>query len=127
MYQYLNVHPQGKCVGDCVKRAITKATGMDYHEVQLALNRYKKITKAEKFNDKKNCYAYVENILHGTKLSFPAVKGEPRMNGERFCQAYPRGKYILSMAGHWTCCIDGVIYDTWDCSEKCVYQAWRIS
>lgn len=30
MYQYFNAHPKGKRVGDCVKRAITKATGMDY-------------------------------------------------------------------------------------------------
>ena len=30
------------------------------------------------------------------------------------------------MAGHWSCCVDGVIYDTWDCSEKCVYTAYKM-
>ena len=25
-----------------------------------------------------------------------------------------------------TACVDGVIYDTWDCSEKCVYTAYQI-
>ena len=48
------------------------------------------------------------------------------MNGERFCIAYPKGRYILNMAGHWSSCIDGVIYDTWDCSEKCVYTAYKM-
>lgn len=127
MFIYCNVHPQQKLVGDCVKRAITKATGMDYNEVKRQLNRYKKVSGAESFNDKKNCYAYVENVLGGIKISFPAVKGEPRMNGKRFCKEFPKGSYILSMAGHWTCCVDGVIYDTWDCTEKCVYQAWKVN
>lgn len=126
-FVFENVHPQGKLVGDCVKRAITKATGMQYDEVKRQLNRYKKISGADKFNEKKNCYAYVENILHGIKISFPAKAGHCRMNGERFCQQYPKGSYILSMAGHWSCCVNGKIYDTWDCTEKCVYQAWKLS
>ena len=46
------------------------------------------------------------------------------MDGERFCKKFPNGSYILRMAGHWSACVDGVIYDTWDCSEKCVYNAW---
>lgn len=126
MFEFLNVHPKGKFVSDCVKRAITLAAEMDYMEVQRELNRYKKVTGAKVFNECKNCNAYVENVLHGVKISFPAVKGQKRMNGERFCKAFPKGRFILRMAKHWSCCVDGVIYDTWDCSENCVYQAWQI-
>lgn len=125
MYQFLNIHPKGKLVRDCVKRAITKATDMDYHTVSLELNRLKKETDCSAFNDRKNITAYMQK--HGyIKLSFPAVRGEPRMSGEGFCQEYSKGRYILNMAGHLTCCIDGIIYDTWDCSQKCVYNAWKI-
>ena len=127
MYEFLNLHPQGKRVGDCVKRAIAKAANMDYKEVSLGLNRHKKITGAATFNSDWNWLSYIENVLGGTKMSFPAVKGEKRMNGERFCKAYPKGRYVLQMANHLTACVDGVIYDTWDCSEKCVYRAWKIS
>ena len=124
MYKFLNLHPKGKIVGDCVKRAIAGAENRDM-EVQRELNRLKKETHCDCFNNRKNITAYMQK--HGyIKLSFPAVKGEPRMNGERFCQAYPRGRYILNMAGHLTCCVDGVIYDTWDCSQKCVYNAWKV-
>ena len=127
MYKFMNPHPQGKRVGDCVKRAITIATGRDYKEVSLELNRYKKVHGADSFNDwERNVKPYITEVLHGVKMSFPAVKGEPRMNGERFCKAYPNGTYILQMAGHNSCCKDGVIYDTWDCSEKCVYTAYHI-
>ena len=126
MFLYYNAHPKGLIVPDCVKRAISKAAEMDYHQVQLELNRYKKVTGAKQFNSDRNPDKYVTNVLHATKLSFPAEKGKPRMNGERFCTAYPKGNYILNMAGHWSCCVDGVIYDTWDCSEKCVYTAYKI-
>lgn len=125
MYKFLNLHPKGKIVDDCVKRAIAGAENRDYMEVQRELNRLKKETHCDCFNNRKNIAAYMQK--HGyIKLSFPAVKGEPRMNGERFCQAYPKGRYILNMAGHLTCCVDGVIYDTWDCSQKCVYNAWKV-
>lgn len=127
MYKYFNAHPKGLSVGDCVKRAITVAAQMDYMEVQRELNRYKKVTGAKAFNSDYNPHKYVENVLHGVKLSFPAEKGKPRMNGQSFCESYKKGRYILNMAGHWSCCVDGVIYDTWDCSDKCVYTAYKIT
>lgn len=126
MFKFYNPHPQGKFVDDCVKRAITKATGKDYLEVQRELNRYKKVTKAKEFNENKNWKPYVEKVLGGVKISFPAVKGESRMNGYSFPEQYPEGTYLLRMAGHLCCCKDGVIYDTWDCRCKCVYNAWKI-
>ena len=126
MFEYYNAHPQGKNVNDCVKRAITIASGMSYDDVTRGLNRYKKISGASVYNDRKNCDAYVEKVLLGTKMSFPARAGHSRMNGERFCRAYPKGNYILNMAGHWSVCIDGVIKDSWDPSQKCVYSAWKI-
>lgn len=112
---------------DCVKRAITKATGMEYGEVALQLNRCKKVTKCEAFNLPKNFEYFLKNSLHLDRIAFPPTKGEPRMNGERFAETHPKGRYILRMARHLSCCIDGIIYDTWDCTEKCVYAAWKVS
>lgn len=126
MYKFLNVHPEGKLVPDCVKRAITVAANMDYRDVKIELNRHKKLTGAKTFNEDKNWKSYVINVLDGKWISFPATKGLPRMNGERFCKAFPKGNYILSMAGHLSCCVDGVIYDTWDCTNKTVYGAYKI-
>ena len=127
MYTYYNAHPKGLLVGDCVKRAISKAANMDYMEVQRELNRYKKVTGAKDFNSDYNPHKYVENVLHGVKFSFPAKKGQKRMTPEKFCEEHPRGNFILNMAGHWTCVVDGVIYDTWNPSGRCVYTAYRIT
>jgi len=44
MYKRYNPYPNGShtVTDDCVKRALTVTTGMDYMEVQRELNRYKK-------------------------------------------------------------------------------------
>lgn len=126
MYVFCNPHPKGLIVGDCVKRAITLATDEDYMAVGRALNRYKKKTNALTYNEDRNWKVFVEKELKGRKLSFPAVKGQKRMNGRRFCKAYSKGTYILSMAGHLSICINGKIYDTWDSTSRCVYTAWQI-
>ena len=128
MYKFCNPHPQGKFVGDCVKRAITIATGKDYKEISRELNRFKKAHNADCFNDwRRNVEPYLKERLNAAKMSFPAVKGEPRMNGTRFCEYYPDGTYVLQMANHVVCCKNGILYDTWDCSEKCVYTAYKIA
>ena len=123
---YNNPHPKGLNVKDCAKRAITIATGKDYNQVKLELNRIKKETGCKKFNNPKNIKYYLEKVLGLSKISFPAIAGEPRMNGYRFTQEMTTGTYILRMAGHITCSVNGVINDTWDCSDKCVYNAWRV-
>ena len=94
MYQYNNPHPKGKLVGDCVKRAIALATGKDYLEIQRDLNKLKKLTGCDTFNSNKNYKHYIEKVLNCKKLSFPAIAGEPRMDGYSFCIKFPKGKYI---------------------------------
>lgn len=124
-FKLFNAHPKGKRVGDCVKRAITVAEGRDYNEVKRDLNRLKRSLNAKAFNQKKVWKRYMKNNNYEI-LKFPAEKGKPRMNGDRFTRAYPKGTYILSMAKHLSVSVDGVIYDTFDCREKCVYQAFKV-
>jgi len=75
-YRYTNPHPLGKDgLRDCVKRAITLATGNDYLEVQKELNRYKKVTGAKVYNDQINWQPYLERELGAIRHKFPATKG----------------------------------------------------
>ena len=125
MFQFLNVHPKGLFVKDCVKRALTFATGKPYEEVSLELNRLKKKTKCKKFNDNKNWKEYIKQLGY-EKISFPIEKNTSCMTGETFCEYYSKGTYILRIAHHLSVCKDGIIYDTWNCSEKRVYNAWKV-
>lgn len=121
MYKYYNPHPKGLSTGDCVKRSIVVVTGMDYSKVQRELNEYKAVTGAKSFNSIKNL-RYVEDVLKAKKITFHS-----ELTAEDFCKEYPRGRYILDMDGHWSACVDGCIYDTWDCSKETVNFAYEIT
>ena len=124
-YQFTNPHPKGKRVKDCVKRAIVLAEDADYMDIQRTLNRIKKEVGAKAYNYDSVWKTYIERKGY-KKMSFPAVKGKKRMNGHRFATKYDKGVYILNMARHISVCIDGVIHDTWDCRDKCVYTAYKV-
>jgi hypothetical protein len=120
-----NPHPKDKNIGDCVKRTFVKALNMEYMEVQRYLNSIKKKVHADKYNENKVWQEVIKqhNMI---KLSYPAIKGQPRMNGHRFAEQHPKGTYILRMAGHLATCENGVIYDSWDSRDKCVYNAYKV-
>ncbi|MBO5714901.1 MAG: hypothetical protein J6S23_00720 [Clostridia bacterium] len=121
MYKYYNPHPNGLSTDDCVKRSIVVVTGRNYVDVQRELNKYKKVTGAKSFNSVKNL-CYVENVLKAKKI--PLGKN---LTANEFCKKHPRGRYILDMEEHWSACVDGCIYDTWDCSKEIVNFAYQIT
>jgi len=124
MYKEFNAHPKGIKTGDCVVRAIATATNQDYLECRRELNQKKCELGFDGYKDTVFLYKYFEK---NPRLIFKAIKGEPRIKGSDFTELHPKGTYILKMAGHITVCIDGIIYDTWDCSYRSVYTAWEIT
>jgi len=123
VFKKCNVHPKMLNTSDCVVRAITKAKNADYMEVRKELNRSKNELGFESYKDTKFIYQYLKDYQ---RLTFKAIKGIPRIKGDDFTSIYSKGVYILKMAGHITAVIDGVLYDTWDCTHKTVYTAWKI-
>jgi hypothetical protein len=123
-YQEFNAHPKGLKTTDCVIRAISTATKMDYLECRRKLNQLKREGGFTSYKDTKFLYKYFEGY---PRLIFKAVRGEPRLKGIDFTLLHPKGTFLIKMACHVTVCIDGVILDTWDCSYRSVYTAWEIS
>jgi len=121
IFLYFNAHPDNKNVGDCVKRAITLCSNMDYQTVQNELNRYKKITNAKKFNDRKNFQPYVEKVLKWKRL-----KGYSNIKVGEFAKEHSNGTYLIKIRKHLTAVVDGVIYDTWNCSYKAINKVWQV-
>ena len=83
MYTFMNPHPKGCLVGDCVKRALTIATGEDYREVSRQLNRIKRELNADKFNSNEVWWEFVNRRGYKAE-TYQAVKGQKRMNGTQF-------------------------------------------
>jgi hypothetical protein len=124
MFLEFNAHPKGIKTTDCVVRSIASATNKDYLECRRELNQAKRELGLGGYKETKFLYKYFE---HYPRLIFKAVKGEPRLKGSDFTVLHPNGNFILKMAGHVTCCKNGVILDTWDCSYRSVYTAWEIT
>ena len=123
MFKEFNAHPKGIKTDDCVVRAISTAMNKDYMECRRELNRKKRDLCYSSYKDTKFLYDYFK---YYPRLIFKPVKGEPRIKGSDFTELHPEGTYILKMLGHVVVCIDGVILDTWDCSYRSVYTAWKI-
>ena len=124
MYKEFNAHPKGLKTTDCVVRAIATAMAKDYRECRRELNQAKRELGFGSYKETQFLYKYLERY---PRLIFKAIKGEPRLKGSDFTVLHPEGTYLLKMAGHVTCCQDGVILDTWDCSYRSVYTAWEVS
>ena len=43
-----------------------------------------------------------------------------------FMEEHPKGTYLVTMKGHITCVIDGVLYDTFDCRDRVMWCAWEV-
>lgn len=124
-YEYYNANPKDKNVGDCVKRSLSKAFDIPYNDVKNELNRIKRELGEKAFNSDAVWREFL-NRHNAEYIKFSVHKGHARMDGNQFCSKFPKGRYVLRMAGHLTACVDGTIYDTWDCSNKCVYGAFAV-
>ena len=126
---------KAKRVGDCVVRAICNATGKDYKEVYNAINE---LSKSERKGKRKRGISNARTGVYKTtwKKYIEGVLGwkwHATMKIGSGCQVHlnanelPSGALIVNLSKHHTCVINGVLYDTYDCSReenRCVYGYW---
>ena len=121
MFERYNPNPQGRVVGDCTVRAISKALGQSWEQTYIGL-----------------C---LQGFLMGDMPSSNAVWGAYlRSKGFRreiipdtcpecytvadFAAEHPRGEYILALSGHVVCVEDVIIFDTWDSTGQIPLYYW---
>ena len=127
---------KGKDAGDCVARSIAIATGKDYKEVYDALNE---LAKTERRGTKKrgisNARTGVYRRTYERYLNSIGWEFKPLMLIGSGCKVHlseddikreglDYGAYVLSLSGHLTALVDGVIQDTHNPSRegtRCVY------
>lgn len=117
MYKYYNANSQGNFVNDCVVRAISVAEGKPWDTT------YKELSEiARKEGILLDDVDFVENYLdqrYERTCHYSKTVGE-------FIEEYPHGTYLITMQGHITVAIDGVIYDTFDCRNRRMWCSWRV-
>jgi hypothetical protein len=112
--------------GDCQIRALMTARGMRFDEAYDLL--YALQGKYRTIGFHLHIFLDKEPEAFGVKrkIPCPAIKGQDRMTAEAFAKLHPKGSFILRMAHHVAAMEDGRLFDRWDSSQKCVYNAWEI-
>lgn len=121
--------------GDCVTRAVAIATETPYRDVYDALNTY-----AQRERPRRGRRSSSRTGVNGRTLRrYLADKGwawTPTMQIGSGCTTHlradelPSGRLIVSLSGHVTAIIDGVVHDTYlddRDGTRCVYGYWTRS
>lgn len=121
-YVKFNPNPDGKSVGDCVIRAISKATGKSWEDVYtgVCLTGYSMCDMPSA-----NCVwgAYLRK--NGFMREIVPNECPECYNVSDFAREHPRGTYILALTGHVVCVHDGDWYDSWDSGDKIPMYYWE--
>ena len=135
-HKLYNANSRDANVGDCVKRSLSIAYGLDYDEVSLELNRIKRDLGLQYFNIYPVYSKFISN--HGYakfgKISDFVSTGE-MVSIDYFCELFPKGIYIIlcsppnrpEVTTHMVTVIDGDFWDSWDCSNYYAVKIWDIS
>ncbi|HEY6464767.1 MAG TPA: hypothetical protein VIY69_02170 [Candidatus Acidoferrales bacterium] len=121
--------------GDCVVRAIAIATELPYQEIYDKVNA---LARRERTGTRKRGKSNARTgVYKGTTHKLLESLGwhwTPTMEIGSGCRVHlranelPAGRLLVSVSGHMTTVIDGVIHDTHDPSRRgtrCVYGYWR--
>lgn len=116
MFKFYNKNPFNRRIDDCVIRSISlltdKGWGQTYDELAFLAAKQGYTTDNVEF---------VEDYLDDRY-----ERECPSMTVGEFASKHPYGKYAITMKGHITSLINGVIYDTFDPSDRVMRCAWKI-
>ena len=116
-YINYNANPKERKIGDCVIRALSKATGKSWDEVYDELYIIGK-KKKRMMNDPA---VYKEFLKDNNFNEYPAKRDEynKMILVSEFAQISNKENiYIISTRKHLTVVMEGDIYDTWNTSNE---------
>lgn len=119
-YKYYNRNPNNNITEDCVCRAISTATGLNYAAVDNLLNMTAKMYTCDKL-----CICCYHNLLEKV-LCYERVNCKYDETVKDIAKKYHRDTLLVRIDGHLTCIVKGTILDIWDCSNEYVDCFWFI-
>lgn len=122
MYCEYNLNPSGKRVGDCVIRAIARATGRSWAETYTGL-----CAAGLELCDMPSANAVWGAYLrrHGFRRHILPDTCPDCYTVEDFCREHPDGLYVLAISGHVVCVDNGDWYDSWDSGRETPVYYWQ--
>ena len=120
MFQYYNANPRHRNVNDCTVRAISLATGRTWDATYEELCKFAQ-AQAIMPDD----IIYIDEYLERRYVKVCDCENKG-ITVEEFVNSHSDGIYLITMAGHITCSINGVVYDTFDPSSRFIWEAYWV-
>lgn len=116
-YRYYNANPLGRYEDDCVVRSISCATGKSWDYV------YDYLSNLAQYNgtllDKRE---FVRDFLDENYERLGKMYGKVGL----IAQAFPNSTLLITMGNHIVCSKNGILYDTFDCTDREVEDVWLV-
>lgn len=117
MYQFYNANKNGNFVNDCVVRAIAVAEDKTWSQVYDELSAIAR-EKGILLDD----VNFVEPLLDSKYRRYC----NKNIKVKDFVKNNQNGTYLITMNGHITCAINGIVYDIWDCTNEFMKCSWQV-
>mgnify|MGYP001771136746 FL=1 len=121
MFKYYNANPRNRRVNDCTIRAISLATGRSWDETFEELSKFAQ-AQAIMPDD----VIYIDEYLERKFKKICGCKNNIKISVGDFVNTHKIGTYLITMNGHITCCINGVVYDTFDPRDRLVWGIYKV-
>lgn len=119
MFKYYNANPLGRNVSDCSVRAISLATRQSWDDTYRELAEFAR-QQAITFSE----IEFINEYLAERYERYCGTDGIATL--QDFLDLNLRGRWLITMSGHITCVIDGVVYDTFDPSNRYVWCIYKV-
>jgi hypothetical protein len=120
-----NPHPKGLRTGDCVKRAITAASGHSYERVAYELQSRASYMGFSNNNIEVVYGQIIKSCGFQNYWTFPNTSFKfLGKTAYELSKVFPKGKVVIQFNRHLATLIDGVLYDSWPSAHleaECVY------
>lgn len=121
-FHFHNENPKGRRTGDCVIRAIARASGDSWEDTLTGL--YQVALKVKSELAYPDCYERYLAEQGWLKHPQPRKDDGKKYTVDEWCKLKKQPKMVISVARHLTCVIDGKCNDIWDCTDKAVLNYW---
>ena len=115
MWQYINLNPRKKSVGDCTIRAIGIATDRNWYDVYLDLCLFGMLM----------CDMPSSNAVTTAYLKKKGFRRRTIPDDcpdcytiEDFCKDHSKGTFVIGTGSHLTTVIDGDLWDSWNSENE---------
>lgn len=78
-------------------------------------------------------FMYIKTMQNGNPmfwaykiLPYDSSKPPQAKTVRDFLNMNLKGRWLITMNGHITCVIDGILYDTFDCSDRYIWCVYKV-